>query len=142
EKQAQELLDKIDELGGAVRAIETGFLQREILEAAYRWQRDVDRGERVVVGVNKYEMEESAPEGILRVGAELERDQVERLRALRARRDARAVAAALDAVTAAARGSENVVVRILAAVRAYATVGEISDALRKVFGVHREIVVV
>jgi methylmalonyl-CoA mutase N-terminal domain/subunit len=141
EREARRLLDKLDELGGAVKAIEAGFMQREILDAAYRWQREVDAGSRVVVGVNKYQMEEKPPP-LLRVGPELEREQLERLRALKARRNAAEVTAALRAVAEAARGTENLLPRILQAVRVYATVGEVSDTLRQVFGAHREIVVV
>jgi methylmalonyl-CoA mutase N-terminal domain/subunit len=141
-REARRLLTEIDTMGGAVRAIEVGFMQREILDAAYRWQREVDSGSRVVVGVNEYAQGEAAGPQVLRIGEELERDQIERLRALRARRDASAVRAALGAVGAAARSGENLLPRILQAVRAYATVGEVSDELRAVFGTHREILVV
>jgi methylmalonyl-CoA mutase N-terminal domain/subunit len=141
EREACRLLDKLDELGGAVKAIEAGFMQREILDAAYRWQREVDQGSQVVVGVNRFQMEERPPP-LLKVGPELEREQVERLRALRARRNFAAVAQALRAVADAARGTDNLLPPILEAVRVYATVGEVSDTLRNVFGAHRETVVV
>jgi methylmalonyl-CoA mutase N-terminal domain/subunit len=142
EREARALIARIDEIGGAVRAIEAGFMQREILDAAYRWQRAVDAKDQIVVGVNRFEMEEPAPESLLRVGAELEREQVERTRAVRARRSADRVDAALRAVGDAALTGENLLPRVLEAVRAYATVGEVSDALRAVFGTHREIIVV
>jgi methylmalonyl-CoA mutase N-terminal domain/subunit len=142
EAEARRYLQRIEELGGAVQAIEAGYLQREILDAAYRWQREVESGERIVVGVNEYVVDEAPPGEIHRISPDLEREQVERLRRLRARRDGRRVEQALGAVAEAAQGTENLLPRILEAVRAYATVGEISDTLRKVFGTHREIVVI
>jgi methylmalonyl-CoA mutase N-terminal domain/subunit len=138
ERRARAYLDKIEALGGAVRAIELGFQQREIHEAAYAWQRAVESGEAVVVGVNRFVQDEGTALPVLRVDESLQREAAARLQALRLRRDAVAVERALDAVERAARGEANVVPAILAAVEADATLGEISDRLRRVFGVHHE----
>jgi methylmalonyl-CoA mutase N-terminal domain/subunit len=133
-------LAKIDRLGGTVRAIERGFQQKEIQEAAYRYQQQVDRQDRVVVGVNHFQATggEGGPSiPLLRIDPALEPAQRDRLAEFRARRDAGAAAAALDVVERAARGRENLVTAILGAVEARATLGEISDRLRAVFGVYR-----
>jgi methylmalonyl-CoA mutase N-terminal domain/subunit len=141
EAGARSYLERIDALGGMLRAIETGFVQQEIQNAAYDYQRKVESGEQVVVGVNRFQQEEP-PFPVMQVDPELERRQVERLRALRARRDAAAAAAALEAVEQAAAGSSNLMPHILHAVESLCTVGEISDALRRVFGEYRESVAV
>ena len=138
ESRSREYIDKIDELGGAVRAIEIGFQQREIHESAYRWQKRVESADAVVVGVNRFVEEEQARPELLRVDESLQRRRAEKLRALRERRDAAAVERALEAVEEAARGDANLMPRILAAVESHATLGEISDALRNVFGVHKD----
>ena len=140
EGRAEQYIARIDGMGGMVEAISRGFVQREIQDAAYAWQRRVETGEQVVVGVNAYTAEEAAVP-VMKIDPALEAEQVTRLRALRARRSAVAVAAALEAVRAAARGTENLMPRILEAVKAEATLGEISDALRDVFGEYRETVV-
>jgi len=143
EGEALRLLERIEERGGALRAIERGEIQREIQESAYRHQRAVESGERVVVGLNRFrEGEEEPPGDILRVDPQLERDQVERLRALRARRDPAAWRAALASLTDRARSGENLVPAMVEAVLAWATVGEIAGRLREVFGEHREALVV
>jgi methylmalonyl-CoA mutase N-terminal domain/subunit len=142
EQGAEEYLRKIDTMGGVLRAIETGYIQREIQQAAYEYQKAVEAGERVVVGVNRYAAEAVPSSPLLRIDPEIERAQVERLRKLRARRDAARVAAALKEVEATARSESNLMPAILAAVKAYATVGEISDALRNVFGEYQESVVI
>jgi methylmalonyl-CoA mutase N-terminal domain/subunit len=137
ERRALAYLEKIDGMGGAVAAIEQGFYQDEIHEAAYRMQRQIESGERVVVGVNRFrEPEERQPE-ILRIPEEEVARQVERVRALRASRDQAAVARALAAVEEAARGTENLLPPMKEALRARATLGEVSDVLRRVFGEHR-----
>jgi methylmalonyl-CoA mutase N-terminal domain/subunit len=141
EKRAAEYLGKIEVLGGMLKAIERGFVQQEIQNAAYEYQRAVDRGEAVVVGVNRFELEEEKPIPIQRIDGSLEPKQVERLRALRGRRDRGAWEASLSAVEGAARSGENLMPKILAAVEAYATVGEISDTMRRVFGEYHEAVV-
>jgi len=142
EARATEYLQKIEAMGGMLRAIERGYVQQEIQNAAYEYQQQVDRAEAVVVGVNRFTVEEEKPIPILHIDESLERKQVERLRALRARRDVQPWRAALDAVENAARSGANLMPNIVAAVEANATVGEISDAMRKVFGEYREAVVI
>jgi len=138
ERRAWEYIEKIDALGGSVRAVEQGYIQREIEEAAYRYQRDLDEKRRIVVGVNQFATTESKLPPILKVDAEAGRRQAQKVAALRARRDNAAVGASLAALESAARGSENLLPRILAAVEALATLGEISDTLRRVFGEQHE----
>ena len=140
ERQAKAIIARIDALGGTLRAIETGYIQREIQNAAYEYQQKIERGERVVVGVNRFRSAEQTPTPILRIDPAIEREQLERLSALRASRDAGRAAAAVAAVESRARSGENLMPAILAAVEALATVGEISDALRRVFGEYQETV--
>jgi methylmalonyl-CoA mutase N-terminal domain/subunit len=142
EKHAAEYLGKIEVLGGMLKAIERGFVQQEIQNAAYEYQQAVDRGDSVVVGMNRFEVEAEKAIPIQRINPALEPKQIERVQALRARRDAGPWKSALASVEDAARSGANVMPRILAAVEAYATVGEISDAMRRVFGEYREAVVV
>jgi methylmalonyl-CoA mutase, N-terminal domain len=142
EKRAAEYLGKIEVMGGMLKAIERGYVQQEIQNAAYEYQQAVDRGDAIVVGVNRFELEEEKPIPIQRIDEALESKQIERLRALRSRRDQANWQAALRHVEDAARSSANVMPRILAAVEACATVGEISDSMRKVFGEYREAVVI
>ena len=134
ERLAGEYIRKIDDLGGMLVAIEKGFVQREIEQAAYDYQRAVDTNEQVVVGVNRFQVEEETRVPVLRIDERLEREQVERVRAVRGRRDAGKVQAALEEVERAARGTENLMPHIITAVESYATLGEISDRLRAVFG--------
>ena len=142
ESRAEEYIAKIDAMGGMLRAIEAGYVQGEIQRAAYEYQLAVEREERVVVGMNRYTSEEQRPIELLRVDPAIEQSQVERVQALRARRNDEAARRAIEEVERRARGEENLMPAILAAVEAYATVGEISDALRRVFGEYRESVVV
>jgi methylmalonyl-CoA mutase, N-terminal domain len=142
EKRAVSYLDKIEGMGGMLKAIERGYVQQEIQNAAYEFQQAVDRLEAVVVGVNRFQIEEEKPVPIQRIDPALEPKQVERLRALRAKRNADAWKAALLAVEDTARSGDNLMPRILAAVEANATVGEISDAMRKVYGEYKEAVVI
>ncbi len=139
EAGARALLERVDAAGGTLAAIEAGFIQREIQDSAYKAQVQIDRGEAVVVGVNRYAASEGSRIETLAADPEVERRQIERVRAVRAGRDAAAWRASLDAVTRAARGSDNLVPVIIDAVEARATIGEISDTLRAVFGEHREI---
>jgi methylmalonyl-CoA mutase N-terminal domain/subunit len=138
EAGARALLDRIESLGGTLAAIESGYVQREIQESAYRAQQAIDRGETVVVGLNRYHEEAAAAGDLLRIDPEVERRQVERVRAVRASRDAGACEAALEAVRAGARSTVNLVPLVIAAVEARATVGEVATALRDVFGEYRE----
>jgi methylmalonyl-CoA mutase N-terminal domain/subunit len=140
EEEARALIERVEAMGGALAAIERGFPQREIHEAAYRIQRAIESGEQVVVGVNRFRAEREAPIPVFRVDERVEREQVERLRALRERRDAAAVDAALAALDVAARGDDNLIAPILGAVEAYASVGEICRTLVGVFGEHRDAV--
>ncbi|HTU42833.1 MAG TPA: methylmalonyl-CoA mutase family protein [Candidatus Aquilonibacter sp.] len=142
EKRAADYLAKIEVMGGMLRAIERGFVQQEIQNAAYEYQQAVDQEQAIVVGVNRFEVEAERPIPIQRIDPSLEPKQIERVRALRAKREAGAWKSALSKVEDAARSGENLMPRILAAVEAYATVGEISDAMRRVFGEYREAVVV
>lgn len=142
EQSAEEYLRKIDALGGVLRAIESGYIQREIQQAAYDYQKAVESGEQVVVGLNRYAGDEPASPPILRIDPEVERGQVERLREFRARRDAARVAEALRQVGETARSDRNLMPTIIGAVKACTTVGEIADALRGVFGEYQESVVI
>lgn len=144
EKRAVDYLEKIEAMGGMLKAIERGYVQQEIQNAAYEYQQAVDRLEAVVVGVNRYQMqgEDEKAVPIQRIDPTLEPKQVERLRALRAKRNAETWQAAIRAVEDTARSGENLMPRILAAVEANATVGEISDAMRKVYGEYKEAVVI
>jgi len=142
EAAARAYIAKIDAMGGMLRAIETGYVQQEIQKSAYEYQQAIERGEQIVVGVNRFRTEREQPIPTLRIDPEIERSQVARVRALRARRNTAPVRAALEDVERRARGGENLMPAILATVEAYATVGEISDALRRVFGEYRESVVV
>jgi len=140
EEEARALIERVEAMGGALAAIERGFPQREIHEAAYRTQRAIESGEQVVVGVNRFRAELEVPIPVFRVDERVEREQVERLRAVRERRDAAAVDVALAALEVAARGDDNLIAPILAAVEAYASVGEICRTLVAVFGEHRDVV--
>ena len=139
EEEAETYIAKIDGLGGSVHAIP--FMQREIQEAAYRYQQDVEAKQRVVVGVNEFVMDEPPPANLFQVDAAVGQALAERLAILRRSRDASAAARALEAVDRAARGRENLLPHILSAVRAQVTLGEICDTLRRVFGVHQPSVV-
>lgn len=138
ERLARQMIERIDALGGMLRAIETGYVQREIQKAAYEYQTAIERGERVVVGVNRFRTGGQVPIPILSIDPNIESQQAKRLAALRARRDAQRTAEAVAAVESRARSGENLMPAIAAAVEAYATVGEISDALRRVFGEYQE----
>ena len=147
EKGALEYIQKVDSMGGMLRAIEAGFVQGEIQKAAYEFQRAVEKKEQIVVGVNDFVAPSTGEnEGraipILRIDAEIERSQIARLNALRAKRDSARAQSALAELQRRAATSENLLPAILAAVEAYATVGEISDALRRVFGEYQESVVI
>ena len=142
EQRADEYLKKIDALGGMLKAIERGFVQQEIQNAAYEYQQQVDRAEAVVVGVNRFTVEEEKAIPTLHLDESLERKQVERLRALRAKRDAGPWSESLKKIEDAARSGANLMPHIVAAVEAFATVGEISDTMRKVFGEYHEAVVI
>jgi methylmalonyl-CoA mutase N-terminal domain/subunit len=139
ERQAYEYFERIDKLGGVIPAIEENFFQREIAEASFRYQSEVEAEQRIVVGVNRYQLDDEPPLEILRIDPALEHKQVERVQALRARRDAPAVEAALARLREdAAHEDRNLMEPIMACSRAYVTMGEMCDALREVWGVWRE----
>jgi methylmalonyl-CoA mutase N-terminal domain/subunit len=142
EAAVQSYFERIDKLGGMLAAIERGWVQQEIQNAAYEYQRAVDTGEATVVGVNRFTVENDPPIPILHIDEALERKQVERVRALRTRRDVAAWQASLDRIREHARSGANLMPAILEGVERYATVGEIASTLREVFGEYRETVVV
>jgi methylmalonyl-CoA mutase N-terminal domain/subunit len=142
ESLARIYLSKIDHMGGMLKAIESGFVQGEIQKAAYEFQRAIEKKEQIVVGVNDFIAEEERTIPTLRIDAEIERTQIARLNALRAKRDSARTQLALAELARRAATSENLLPAILAAVEAYATIGEISDALRRVFGEYQESVVI
>lgn len=141
EAGARAYIEQIEALGGAVKAIELGFQQREIQQSAYRYQREIEAQSRIVVGVNAYTMADAPLPPLMRVDSELERQQIVRLRALRAQRNAGKVTAVLQRLEQAAQGSENLMPLLIEAVECYATLGEIADTLRRVFGEHQEHIV-
>ncbi len=135
EKEAEEYIRKIDEMGGAVVAIEKGYIQKEIQESAYQWQMEVESGERVIVGVNKFQVEEKPVEGLLKVDASVGEFQSKKLAKVKAERDQEAVKKTLEALRAGAQDENvNLMPLILDAVRVYASLGEICNVLRDVFG--------
>ena len=138
ERRVFEYLERIEALGGMLRAIEIGWVQKEIHESAYEYQRAIESGEQIVVGVNRFVLPEERPIPVLRIDPEIERAQVETLRRIKAERDQAAVRTALAELEEAARSTENLMPFIIRAVEAYATLGEISDCLRRVFGEYCE----
>jgi methylmalonyl-CoA mutase N-terminal domain/subunit len=142
ERSATDYIEKIDAMGGMLRAIETGYVQREIQEAAYKYQRAIETEEQVVVGANRFQVDEEPSIATLRVDPAIEQAQIERVRAVRDKRDNVAADSALAKLEEAARGSENILPRILTCVESFVTVGEISHRLRSVWGEYREAVTV
>jgi len=138
EKQAVDYLRRIDEMGGIIRAVEEHFPQKEIGESAYRFQREIEIGERLIVGVNAFQEEAQASIDLLKIDERVTQEQIERVKQVRAQRDNGAVRSALVKVEAAARGTGNLMPPVLTAVKAYATLGEICDVFRKVWGQYRE----
>jgi methylmalonyl-CoA mutase, N-terminal domain len=138
ERQALEYIRRIDEMGGIIRAVEEGYPQKEIGESAYRFQREVEEEKRLVVGVNAFQSDQQASVEILKIDDQVAESQIARLRKVKTERNQRAVEQALAKVEAAARGTDNLMPPVLEAVRAYATLGEVSDVFRKVWGQYRE----
>jgi len=141
EEKAAAYIDQIDELGGMVEAIESGYVQREIQKSSYQVQKAIESGEMVVVGLNKFQMEEEPPENIMRLDPAIQEAQIASIRIVKAERDEREVKRTLAAVRAAAASTENLMPPILAAVKAYATLGEIVDEMKAVFGEHKETII-
>jgi len=125
-------------MGGIIRAVEEHFPQKEIGDSAYRYQREIEAGERVIVGVNEFREEREAPIDLLKIDERVTREQVQRVQQVRTERDNEAVRSALERVEAAARGTDNLMPPVLSAVKAYATLGEICDVFRNVWGRYRE----
>ena len=137
ERQAEEYIGKIDRMGGMVNAIDRGYVQKEIQDAAFRYQQEIERKDRIIVGMNEFTIREPKPENLLTVNPKIEKGQRKRLADLRRKRDGRVVRDRLSGLERACRGKENIMPFILEAVTAYATLGEISDVLREVFGTYR-----
>ncbi|SHJ89235.1 acyl-CoA mutase large subunit family protein [Paramaledivibacter caminithermalis] len=138
EERAMEYINKIDEIGGAPKAIDMGYIQQEIMDAAYQYQKEVEAGDRIVVGMNKFQIQEEAPKGLLRVDPSVGERQKEKLAKLRAERDNEAVKEKLEALRKACEGDDNLMPFILDAVRVYATLGEICGVMREVFGEYQQ----
>jgi methylmalonyl-CoA mutase, N-terminal domain len=138
ESEAYDYFRRIDELGGVIAAIRENFFQREIAEASFRYQSEVEAEERIVVGVNHYELDDDEPIPILRIDPELEQKQVERVRSLRSRRNSAQVETALAELKQAAAGDRNLLEPIVAGAKAYVTMGEMCEAFREVWGTWRE----
>jgi methylmalonyl-CoA mutase N-terminal domain/subunit len=138
EKKAMEYIEKIDAMGGGVKGIESGYIQGEIAESAYQYQKEIETKKRIIVGLNQFQIEEEPLKDILRIRPEVEQYQKEKLSKVKKERDYKKVKETLAVLKKAAQGKDNVVPPILEAVRAYATLGEISDTLREVFGEYRE----
>ena len=137
ERQAEEYIAKIDRMGGVVNAIDRGYVQKEIQDAAFLYQQEIERKDRIIVGMNEFAVREPKPENLLTVDPKIEKGQRRRLATLRRKRDDRGVRARLSGLEKACRGKDNIMPQVLAAVKAYATLGEISDVLREVFGTYR-----
>jgi methylmalonyl-CoA mutase N-terminal domain/subunit len=138
EQEALVLIDKIEESGGVVKCIEEGFIQRQIENAAYQYQQEIEREERIIVGVNKFQIEEDKKPPLLRVDPEVEKTQIAKLNEVKKNRNNERVASSLARLHAAAMGTENLMPGIYDCVKEYATLGEICNVLRKVFGEYKD----
>lgn len=138
EKEAEEYINRIDSLGGMISAIEAGYIQTEIQKSAYRFQQEVERGERIIVGVNKFQEKDEQKNELLKIDEKVQRDQIAFLKKVRAERNNDDVKLKLSALKIAAEGNDNLIPFILEAVRTYASIGEISNTLREVFGEYKE----
>ena len=139
EQRAEAYIEKIDDMGGAPAAIEQGYIQREIQDSAYQYQREIEKGDRVVVGVNRFQVQEDRPSNLLRVDPAVRVSQIEKLKKLKSERDDSKVKRTLAQLKRAAEGTDNLMPPILDAVRGYATLGEICDVLREVFGEYQQV---
>jgi methylmalonyl-CoA mutase N-terminal domain/subunit len=138
ERESLALIDKIEESGGVVKCIEDGFIQRQIENAAYQYQQEIERGERIIVGVNKFQIEEDHKPPLLRVDPEVEKTQVTKLAEVKKNRNNEQVTGSLAKLETAAKGSDNLMPYIYDSVKEYATLGEICNVLRKVFGEYKD----
>jgi len=139
ERKAMEYIEKIDAMGGAIKAIESGYIQGEIAESAYQYQKEIEDKQRIIVGVNQFQIEEEPLKDILRIQPEIEPYQKDKLSRVKRERNNEKVKEILAVLKKTAQGTANVIPPILEAVRAYATLGEISDTLREVFGEYRAV---
>lgn len=142
EKEALEIINKIDELGGAPMAIDKGYIQQEIMDSAYKYQREIEENERIIVGVNKFKIEEESPKGLLRVDPEVGERQKEKVKNLKKSRDNVRVKQTLEALKNACKSEENVMPYILESVESYATLGEICEVMRDIFGEYKQTVMI
>ncbi|MDU5021338.1 MAG: methylmalonyl-CoA mutase family protein, partial [Clostridiales bacterium] len=142
EEEAIRLIEKIDELGGAPQAIEKGFIQQEIMDSAYRYQREIEDKDRIIVGVNKFQIEEEAPKGLLKVDPMVGERQKEKINELKSIRDNEKVKTSLEALRKACNSNENLMPYILDAVREYATLGEVCGVMREEFGEYKQTVMI
>jgi methylmalonyl-CoA mutase N-terminal domain/subunit len=142
EDKAMEYINKIDELGGAARAIDLGYIQKEISDSAYKYQMEIESLERIVVGVNKYQVEEEAPKGLLKVDPIVAEMQKQKINEVKAKRNNLAVEERLSLLKKACEGTENLMPYILNAVKEYATLGEICGVMREVFGEYEQAVLI
>lgn len=142
EKEAIELIEKIDELGGAPSAIEKGFIQQEIMDSAYKYQKEIEKNEKIIVGVNKFQVEEEPPKGLLRVDPKVGVRQKGKIEALKEKRDNKKVKESLEKLRKACDGNENIMPFILDAVECYATLGEICGVMRDEFGEYKQTVMI
>jgi methylmalonyl-CoA mutase, N-terminal domain len=137
EKAAQQLIDKIDAMGGSVAAIEEGFMQNEIAKSAYQYQRSIENKERIIVGVNKFQVQEDDTTPVFKIDESIQKVQADKLNALRAKRNNEKVNACLGAINKKAVSGENLMPAVVEAVENYCTLGEIADELRKIFGEYK-----
>jgi methylmalonyl-CoA mutase N-terminal domain/subunit len=137
EEEAMKYIDKIDDMGGAVRAIEKGYMQREIVESAYQHQKEIENKQKTIVGLNQFKTEEETPIKILRINPEVEKKQIKKLQILRRKRNQKKVTVALDQLREAAEGDVNLMPCLVKAVKEYATLGEICNVLREIYGEHK-----
>ncbi|MDA3871220.1 MAG: methylmalonyl-CoA mutase family protein [Candidatus Marinimicrobia bacterium] len=142
EKDAMSYIEKIDEMGGMVEAIEKGYVQREIQKEAYRFQKELENEERIVVGMNKYQTKEESPKNLLKLDPAIQKNQIEKLKNIKEMRDNKLVSQSLNELKKAAKGKENLMPYIINSVKAYSTLGEISNILKEIFGEYNENVVV
>jgi len=142
EAKAKDYIDKIDSLGGVISAIESGYVQGEIQKAAYKYEKEIENGSRIIVGMNKFKVEEKTTPTLLKINEKAQEEQIKFLNSVKEKRNDTAVAEKLTSLKNAAKGSYNLMPFIMGAVREYATIGEICDSLRDVFGEYKENVII
>ena len=142
EKEATEYIEKIDAMGGMTEAIEAGFVQTEIQKSAYKYEMEIEENERIIVGVNKYQVKEPEHKGLLKIDIKVQEEQIKFLKKIRSERNNEVVNKNLSALKKAAEGTDNLMPFILEAVKSYASIGEICNTMRSVFGEYKEHVVI